>query len=152
MDDWKTRLRQAREAKGWNKTKFAREVGVSNPTVTDWEKATGDGGIKEIAGTNLTKVCAVLDIDPNWLLHGDSGGAPSKGGVGQSTPPASESATPPQGRAAEALGLKAETAAELRLLSVYRLAGEDGRAAIDIVVEKIRRRLQDSDFAGLHQR
>lgn len=152
MNDWKTRLRQAREAKGLNKTRFAREVGVSNPTVSDWEKSTDAGGIKEIAGTNLTKVCTVLGIDPHWLLHGGNGNQSGRVGQEQSAPSAPEPTTPTQGRTAEALGLKAETAAELRLLSVYRLAGEDGRAAIDIVVEKIRRRLQDSDFAGLHQR
>ena len=72
MDEWKQRLRTARESNGLNKTQFAKLVGVSNPTVTDWEKSVLDGGIKEIAGVNLTKICAVLQIDPNWLLHGDS--------------------------------------------------------------------------------
>lgn len=45
------------------------------------------------------------------------------------------------GGVADSLKLSVETAAELRLLSVYRLANEDERAAIDIVVEQIRRRL-----------
>lgn len=71
MEEWKLRLRQAREAKGLNKTAFARLVEVSNPTVTDWEKAVENGGIKEIAGPRLTKICTVLDTSPNWLLYGE---------------------------------------------------------------------------------
>jgi len=70
MEEWKQRLKSARIAKGLNKTEFAKAVGVSNPTVTDWEKSAGDGGIKELSGLNLTKVCQVLDVTPAWLLHG----------------------------------------------------------------------------------
>ena len=70
MEEWKQRLRQAREAKGLNKTEFARAVGVSNPTVTDWEKSVADGGIKEISGVKLTKAAEVLGVSPAWLLHG----------------------------------------------------------------------------------
>ena len=70
MEEWKQRLKAARTDKGLNKTEFARAVGVSNPTITDWEKSAGDGGIKELSGTNLTKVCEVLSITPAWLLHG----------------------------------------------------------------------------------
>lgn len=71
MEEWKQRLKSARVEKGLNKTEFAKAVGVSNPTVTDWEKSVGDGGIKELSGLNLTKVCQVLNIEPAWLLHGE---------------------------------------------------------------------------------
>lgn len=151
MKDWKERLRQARIDAGLNKTEFARAVKVSNATVTDWEKSVADGGIKEIAGVNLTKVCAVLNISPHWLMHGEGEAnvVREPAAVYEATPPR----PPPEldGRLAESLKLKAETAAELRLLTVYRLANEDGRAAIDGVVEQIRRRL-DVDAAGLNQR
>ena len=70
MEEWKQRLRQAREAKGLNKTEFAKAVGVSNPTVTDWEKSVADGGIKEISGVKLTKAADVLGVSPSWLLQG----------------------------------------------------------------------------------
>lgn len=70
MEDWKHRLREAREAKGFKKTAFALAVGVSNATVTDWEKSVDAGGIKEISGPKLTKVCEVLGVDPHWLLDG----------------------------------------------------------------------------------
>lgn len=74
MEQWKVRLREAREAKGLNKTEFAKAVRASNPTVTDWEKSVVDGGIKEISGVRLTKVCEVLGIDATWLLHGRGAG------------------------------------------------------------------------------
>lgn len=68
MDIWKQRLKEARIAKGLNKTEFAKAVGVSNPTVTDWEKSADIGGIKEITGVNLMRACNVLNITPQWLL------------------------------------------------------------------------------------
>jgi phage repressor protein C with HTH and peptisase S24 domain len=70
MEEWKLRLKTAREAKSFKKTAFAKLVGVSNATATDWEKASGDGGIKEITGPRLTKICEVLEITPRWLLSG----------------------------------------------------------------------------------
>jgi phage repressor protein C with HTH and peptisase S24 domain len=85
MEQWKIRLREAREAKGMNKTEFARAVGVSNPTVTDWEKSSFEGGIKEISGTKLTRACAVLGVDPTWLLSG-KGTPPTKDGSFNLTP------------------------------------------------------------------
>lgn len=70
MEEWKKRLKAAREAAGLNKTAFAKAIGVSNPTVTDWEKSVDSGGIQEIAGVRLTKICEVLNISPGQLLHG----------------------------------------------------------------------------------
>lgn len=70
MEEWKYRLRNSREAKGLSKTAFAKAVGVSNPTVTDWEKSVESGGIREISGVKLMKVAQVLEVDPDWLLHG----------------------------------------------------------------------------------
>jgi SOS-response transcriptional repressor LexA len=74
MSNWKKRLKQAREAKGLSKTAFAKAIPVSNPTVTDWEKSVEDGGIHEITGPKLIKVCEVLGISAQWLLHGTSQG------------------------------------------------------------------------------
>ena len=78
MEDWKYRLKMAREVVGLNKTQFAKLVGVSNPTVTDWEKSADDGGIKEIAGVRLTKICEVLKLDPHWLLYGATAVPPGR--------------------------------------------------------------------------
>ena len=74
MEEWKQRLAQARHAKGLNKTAFAKAVGVSNPTVTDWEKSSNDGGIKEISGANLARAAEVLGVDSNWILLGKGKG------------------------------------------------------------------------------
>lgn len=71
--NWHKRLTQAREAKNIKKSAFAKMVGVSPPTVTDWE----NGDTKMIEGANLVKVCSVLGIAPSWLIHGQSADAPT---------------------------------------------------------------------------
>lgn len=70
MNDWKLRLRQSRERKELNKTAFAKRVGVSNATVTDWEKGVEEGGIKELTASKLVKIYEVLQVDLYWLLSG----------------------------------------------------------------------------------
>ena len=67
---WKQRLTEARLNRKLSKTEFAAAVSVSAPTVTDWEKPSQDGGIAEMKGNNLTKVCEVLGITAEWLLNG----------------------------------------------------------------------------------
>lgn len=69
METWNKRLTKARADIGWSKTKLAQEVGVSNPTVTDWES----GDIKKLEAENLLKICEVLSIRPRWLQFGEGG-------------------------------------------------------------------------------
>lgn len=64
--NWHKRLTLAREAKKIKKSAFAKLVGVSAPTVTDWE----NGETKMIEGANLVKVCHALGITPKWLIDG----------------------------------------------------------------------------------
>lgn len=64
MDTWHKRLTYAREKRGIKKSAFAKLVGVSAPTVTDWES----GDIKMLDGVKLVSVCKVLDIQAKWLL------------------------------------------------------------------------------------
>lgn len=52
---------------------------------------------------------------------------------------------------ADALKLTCETAQELQLLSVFRLANKDERDAITVAVENVRARLNDSVFRDLSQ-
>lgn len=73
---WHTRLTQARTARKIKKIDFARRVGVSPPTVTQWE----NGETKKIEGENLVKVCRILNISADWLLYG-TGPGPSGDGV-----------------------------------------------------------------------
>lgn len=70
MNSWKNRLKEARLKKGLNKTEFAKAIPVSNPTITDWEKSVETGGIREITGPNLVRVCEVLGITAEWLING----------------------------------------------------------------------------------
>lgn len=76
MKNWHQRLTFAREKRKIKKSAFAKLVGVSAPTVTDWE----NGDTKRMDGENLVKVCRALDITADWLLYGD-GIAPSDSDV-----------------------------------------------------------------------
>lgn len=74
METWNERLKKARVAKGINKSELARRIGISPPTVTDWER----GDIQEIKADNLMRVCAALDTTPDYLLHGRGSGMVSR--------------------------------------------------------------------------
>jgi transcriptional regulator with XRE-family HTH domain len=60
------RIRAAREAKGWNRERFAQEMGVGFRSVQNYE--TGD-----VTLNRITQLAEVLGVDPRWLLHGDRG-------------------------------------------------------------------------------
>lgn len=64
---WNTRLTHAREAAGLTKSKLAVLVGVSPPTVTDWES----GAIASLSAENLLALCDVLHMTPHWLMRGE---------------------------------------------------------------------------------
>lgn len=122
MDDWKTRLTQARKARGLNKTEFARLTEVSNPTITDWEKPVELGGIKDVSAPKLMRICEVLEIDLWWLMTGKE--RAFGGGLAEN---------------------------ELHLLSVYRMADEDGRALFEMAAAQVRA-LIDARRASVGQR
>lgn len=67
MTTWNARLTEARTAAKLSKSEFARQVNVSNPTVSDWES----GEIKKLEADNLLKICEVLKIPPRWLQYGE---------------------------------------------------------------------------------
>jgi transcriptional regulator with XRE-family HTH domain len=66
MKTWHERLTFARVARGLSKSELAREIGLSNPTITDWES----GEIKKLEGENLINLCDKLKISARWLLFG----------------------------------------------------------------------------------
>jgi len=63
---WNDRMRKARESLDLKRNEFARRVGVSAATVSDWES----GKIKHLSSENLTKVSQVLGISPEYILSG----------------------------------------------------------------------------------
>jgi transcriptional regulator with XRE-family HTH domain len=140
MEDWKQRLRAAREGKGMSKTAFAAAVGISNATATDWEKSVDSGGIKEISGPKLTRASEILGIDPHWLLHGKSGKTANQSSVEDR----------PSHQADEHAGAKAADEmlkTIIDMVETYRLAGPADRERIDLVFREIRHRLATSDQA-----
>jgi transcriptional regulator with XRE-family HTH domain len=140
MEDWKQRLRAAREGKGMSKTAFAAAVGISNATATDWEKSVDSGGIKEISGPKLTRASEVLGIDPHWLLHGTPGTSSRQLAATEGGPAAKE---------ASGDAKAAEDALETisNMVETYRLAGPADRERIDLVFREIRDRLTTVDQA-----
>lgn len=124
--NWHIRLTTARTAKNIRKSALAKMVGVSAPTVTDWEnKETG-----MIKGANLMKVCVALDISPEWLITGEG--------------PMERQDTKPAPTLAESLRLRVETDAELRLLTLYRVGDEADRLLIDGILDQIQERIAPS--------
>ena len=65
---WNIRLQNTRVDRGLNKAELARRVGVSAPTVTDWES----GKIQNIESNNLQKVAKVLGVTVEFLLTGST--------------------------------------------------------------------------------
>lgn len=112
---WNERLTAARKAKELSKSELSRRVGVSPAAITQWESGTTAAP----GGENLTKLCQVLDVTERYLMYG-------------------EESAPVEPNAARSLGIAAETIDELRLLSVFRLANQRERAAINDTVETIR--------------
>lgn len=72
METWNDRLAQARKDRKLTKTALAKAVGVSQPTVTDWES-----GENKPKGDNLLALCRVLSVTPEWLTKGQSSLAPA---------------------------------------------------------------------------
>lgn len=78
--NWSQRIKQMREARwaerpaDFSPAAFAKKVGVSGATVSDWES----GIIKQISGPNLVKVASVLGVTPEWIIsgHGSPDGRP----------------------------------------------------------------------------
>lgn len=78
------RIRRAREDAGLNKSQLARAVGVSAPTVTDWENGT----ILTLKAENLFPLAAALKRTPEWILSGrEPRSQPSTSMVAESAPP-----------------------------------------------------------------
>lgn len=58
-----TNIKKAREAIGLSQKEVAISLGVSNPTVSDWER-----GIKNPSGKNLKKLATLLNCSTDYLL------------------------------------------------------------------------------------
>jgi transcriptional regulator with XRE-family HTH domain len=103
---------------GIKQVELARACGVQPPSVNGWLS----GKAKFLRGENLLRAAQVLGVSQDWLATG-------KGSMAQ--PPRQEAGL------SSSMKLTIETAAELRLLTVYRLADANGRGAIDDVVDVV---------------
>lgn len=66
MKTWNDRVKEWREAHGLSMAAFGKKVGVSGPTVNDWEK----GKIQKLEHENLMRLCKVMGMTVDYLLKG----------------------------------------------------------------------------------
>lgn len=60
------KISEARIEAGYKtQSELAKAVGVQRPTVTQWES----GSTKMVSGDRLTKLCKVLNLSAEWLIH-----------------------------------------------------------------------------------
>lgn len=59
------RLKQARKAAGLTQRQLAEKIGVSNTSVSNWEK-----GISSPDPDTIQHLCWALNVDPNFFFHG----------------------------------------------------------------------------------
>lgn len=100
-------------------TVIAKEAGVSRGAVGFWFRS--GGGLKSI---NARKLARYFDVDPVWLETGEGTPEPKK--AQQNTQALGGVLSP-----------TIQTAAEMRLIAVYRLCGEKERQIIDSQIDLI---------------
>lgn len=61
-----SRIKEARERRGWSQRELAVMTGASNASVSRWETNQ-----REMTAGNILSICYALDISPNWLLTGN---------------------------------------------------------------------------------
>lgn len=122
---WNDRLKEARIASGMSKSQFARAMGVSAPTVTEWE----NGKIQTLKAENLIKAGRLLGLKEGELHSGEPG--------------ARQLAVVPPGEVDAQLirQMLRDASAEVRMLTVYRLADADNRGLIDDAIDDVIDRL-----------
>lgn len=59
------RIREARKLRGYNRQWLAEQIGVSQPSVSDWESGRNDPTMD-----NLAMAARVLDVHIEWLATG----------------------------------------------------------------------------------
>ncbi|PXX79454.1 DNA-binding XRE family transcriptional regulator [Rivihabitans pingtungensis] len=59
------RIREARKQRGYNQQWLAEQIGVSQPSVSDWESGRNDPTMD-----NLAMAARVLDVHIEWLATG----------------------------------------------------------------------------------
>lgn len=123
-----SRVKEARLAAKMTQATLAKKVGISQGALSGLEIGDSQGT------TLLASMAAALGVSALWL---ETGKGPREAGAASG--PLSTSGDEATGF----LELRAETAAELRLLSIYRIANERERAAIDSAVERVRRLIEE---------
>jgi len=119
------RIKMAMAESGVSQAELARACGVKPPSIHGWLS----GKSKFLRGENLLLAARRLGVSQDWLATG-------KGEMRSASPKMDE------GSLGASLKMTCETADELRLLTIFRLADEDGRAAINIAADLVAARFR----------
>ena len=118
-----TRVREARKAAKMTQEELSKRSGLKQSSISDLEVGKSQGT------TYLATLAAALGVNPMWL---ETGRGPREAGQ-----------APRDQEEPGILDLKAETVAELRLLGVYRLANDREREAIDNLIKRVERAINE---------
>lgn len=68
METWHTRIKQARLAKKMSQQNLAVLLKIQRTAISQWET----GSTKMIEGAHLLNACFILDVDPYYIMFGES--------------------------------------------------------------------------------
>lgn len=128
------KIRAIRQAKGLKIADIEAKAGLSDGNLSRIER-----GVQWLSEEKIFSLAAALDVDAGDFFSSALSEFNQDGKKISRTPGTPERAHVPL--FSRALNLSIETAAELRLLSVYRLANEEERRLIDIEVDIIQRQI-----------
>lgn len=74
MDTMGDRIRQQRAVKGLSQQDLAKQLGITKGAVSQWEM----NRTKNVKNATVLKLCEVLGISLDYLVHGPSRGASGK--------------------------------------------------------------------------
>lgn len=67
------RVKALRTALGLTQVQLSKKSGVPQPTISDIER----GHTKDLVGDNLTRLCAALNTNPQWLIFSKGTSGPA---------------------------------------------------------------------------
>lgn len=71
MNTWNSRLAEALAQSSYNPHSFAKEMGVSAPTVSGWIGAANIKPTEHIKSELMLRACGLLKIRPQWLIFNE---------------------------------------------------------------------------------
>lgn len=125
----------------------AEKIGCSSSQYSQWmngSKNSGTGKPRGMRSSSSRRIEEACGKPAGWMdrPHSEDHPPDQRDGIDADDVPTAAGLAPEPSLAA-ALKLTCETATELRMLTVYRLTSDDGRIAVDEVIDALRCLLDD---------